>query len=76
MSAFEEWDKQNEINYAIVGKDDFNVQHERHKAWKTALEWVLEIYEHRQDMESLGWNVSFKDKILEELNNQPDNNTE
>ena len=42
MKAFEEWDKRNEINYAISGNKELCVQDERRKAWKAALEHILQ----------------------------------
>lgn len=41
MKEFEKWDVGNKINYATISSGELDVQHERCKAWKAALEWVL-----------------------------------
>jgi len=41
MIEFEEWDKKNKINYAVIsGCKELCVKNERRKAWKAALEWA------------------------------------
>jgi len=34
---------------------------------RAALEWTLELYEYKQKVNGINWDVAFKDKIKEEL---------